>query len=178
MPSILGLAGPHLLLLRQGLALLDRLEDSQFSRSTPLNPGGSVGRHLRHCLDFYRCFLDGVESGTVDYTHREREEAVEKRPRVARHRMLAVVSRLELLRVGGHRTLLVRDEASHEPGKAPGWSRSSVNRELQFLLGHTRHHFALMAILVRSFGVDPGEEFGAINNDRGPQSPPQISFNR
>jgi hypothetical protein len=31
---------------------------------------------------------------------------------------------------------------------------------LQFLLSHTVHHFALMALILRAQGADPGDDFG------------------
>ncbi len=40
------------------------------------------------------------------------------------------------------------------------WATSSVERELQFLRSHTVHHFALIAVILRLSGLEPGEEFG------------------
>jgi hypothetical protein len=40
------------------------------------------------------------------------------------------------------------------------WGRSSAERELQFLLSHTVHHYALIALMLRTQGYEPGAEFG------------------
>jgi hypothetical protein len=40
------------------------------------------------------------------------------------------------------------------------WCRSSVSRELQFLLSHTVHHYALIAMTLRAAGVELDEELG------------------
>ena len=40
------------------------------------------------------------------------------------------------------------------------WSYSSIFRELQFLLSHTIHHFALVAMLLRLQGCVPAVDFG------------------
>ena len=45
-------------------------------------------------------------------------------------------------------------------GEEQQWSRSTLRRELQFLLSHTIHHFALIGLLLSFHGVEPGEEFG------------------
>lgn len=45
-------------------------------------------------------------------------------------------------------------------GSEPDWSDSSVKRELQFLVSHTVHHYALIKELLRREGFDPGAEFG------------------
>ena len=43
-----------------------------------------------------------------------------------------------------------------EPAGAEGWCRSSVLRELQFLLSHTNHHYALIALLLERQGLPAG----------------------
>jgi hypothetical protein len=40
------------------------------------------------------------------------------------------------------------------------WSRSSLLRELQFLLSHTIHHYSLIVLALRVQGFEPGVEFG------------------
>jgi hypothetical protein len=40
------------------------------------------------------------------------------------------------------------------------WSYSSIGRELQFLLSHTIHHYALIALALRLQGYEPSAEFG------------------
>ena len=45
-----------------------------------------------------------------------------------------------------------------DPEKA--WCGSTVARELRFLVSHTVHHYALIAMVLRGHGLDPGEEFG------------------
>jgi hypothetical protein len=40
------------------------------------------------------------------------------------------------------------------------WSHSTVRRELQFLLSHTVHHFALIAVLLERFEIAVPDDFG------------------
>jgi uncharacterized damage-inducible protein DinB len=152
-------AEPNIKLLSQGVDLLVAVEDETFARRSPLAPDGSIGKHLRHCLDFYDCFLRGLPAGRVDYTHRERDEEVETVRSVALQRLKETVRRLQALETGTHRTILVREEAAPGGGEG-GWSGSTVQRELQFLLSHTVHHYALVGILLRSFGLALDEDFG------------------
>jgi hypothetical protein len=39
-------------------------------------------------------------------------------------------------------------------------SQSTIRRELQFLLSHTVHHYALIAIILKIQGFDCDEDFG------------------
>ncbi|MCI0658379.1 MAG: hypothetical protein L0170_15105 [Acidobacteria bacterium] len=159
MPTVTCTAEPNLKVLSQAVGLLARVDDDILARTCALAPGGSIGKHLRHCLDFYDCFLRGLSSGRVDYTHRDRDEEVETRRSVALRHLTEILRRLEALETGTHRTLLVREEEAPGGGEG-GWSGSTVQRELQFLLSHTIHHFALVGMFLRFFGLSPEAEFG------------------
>jgi uncharacterized damage-inducible protein DinB len=145
-------------LLQQAARLLTNLNDEILPRRSPLFPSASVGKHLRHCLDFYECFLRGLLSGKVDYTHRERDEKTEAHASVALRRAQQIVQGLERLEWDARRPLRIRAEETGEEQAA--WSDSTVRRELQFLVSHTVHHFALIAALLRAFGEEPEAEFG------------------
>lgn len=159
MSTIASPAEPNIRVLAQAVNLIAGIGDEVFVREIPLAPGGSVGKHLRHCLDFHECFLRGLPGGLVDYTHRDRDARVETERYVARQRLKETIGRLATLRTGTHRTILVRDETAPDAGEA-GWSGSTVQRELQFLLSHTVHHFALVAMVLRAQGIDVGPRFG------------------
>jgi hypothetical protein len=58
------------------------------------------------------------------------------------------------------RQILVIGEESSGPLDSQGWSNSSLARELEYLLSHTIHHYALIALALRLQGFEPGEEFG------------------
>jgi uncharacterized damage-inducible protein DinB len=162
------LARANALVLRQGAALVARLAVEQFAEAPRLLglpqtalaafARGAVGAHVRHVLDHYESFLHGLASGRVDYDRRERERELERDPELARERLETCALRLEALeRSELDRPLVVRTET------APGRSRegaSSLGRELQFLASHTVHHYALIAVLVRLWGVAPDDDFG------------------
>jgi len=147
----------NLYFLRQGLELLDALDAETYAAKE----GGraSIGAHLRHCIDFFNCFLDGLETGRIDYDARCRDAAVETDRRAAARVLADVADRLAALGPADlGRVLEVK--ADIPEGVPFAWSRSSLARELQFLTSHTVHHFALIALLMRQRGLDPGDEFG------------------
>lgn len=149
----IALAAANLAALEEGADLVRRLDDATFR--------AGIGPQLRHCLDFHAAFVRGLEAGRVDYDQRERSGAVESsRPfALARFREVEFeLQRVELADAG--RPLLVRAEAASLPLSVPSWSPSSVIRELQFLLSHTVHHYALVAQMLRARGRDPGAGFG------------------
>jgi hypothetical protein len=143
--------------LRQGAALLGRLDDALYREPRWLPVRSGVGPHFRHCLEFYDNFLAGVASGRVDYQRRERDPQTETDRAYALVKIAATIDALENLPItDGTASLLVRVEDA----AADAWCNSSVGRELQSLLSHTIHHYALIALMLRLQDVEIEESFG------------------
>ncbi len=135
--------------------MIARLDDCVFRALTPISARGSVGGHLRHILDFYSSFIEGLPQSRIDYNQRLRDVRVEQDRFYALRKIddcVIDLKSLALLSANEHLLVCTEDGSS--------WSRSSVLRELDFLRSHTIHHFALIAMLLRLHEVDPGEEFG------------------
>ena len=144
--------------LHQGESLIRGLEEGLFTGASKLMPGGTVGSHFRHCLDFYVSFLRGLESGNVDYDSRDRTPQWETSRERALGALVRVVQDLEALRAeDALRVLQVRGDG---PQDEEGWSRSTVGRELQYLLSHTIHHYAIIGSILRTQDFEPGPDFG------------------
>ena len=144
--------------LQQGASLIRRLEHDQFTGASILVPGGTAGSHFRHCLDFYASFLRGLQSGEIDYDRRDRTPQWETQPERALDAVAHVVEKLQGLRQEDlQRPLQVRGDG---PPDDDGWSQSTVGRELQYLLSHTIHHYAIIGSILRALGFEPGPDFG------------------
>lgn len=152
-----GLIADNLAALRQAADLLERLDDETFGKNNHALALSSVGGHLRHCLDFYQNFLAGLAVGRINYDHRERDERIEKSRLFAMAKIKSVIEGLSQMGAAELEALM---EVSAETPDASEWSHSSVKRELQFLLSHTIHHYALVAVALRAQGFDPGGDFG------------------
>jgi hypothetical protein len=145
-------------ILRQGRDLLARIDDAAFGRSIPPLIHSAVGSHMRHCLDFYSCFLRGLAVRRIDYDGRERDASLERDRGAAMQKLESLMQQLRALAIADEeQTILVRLE---DAAIDQQWSRSSIARELQSLKSHTIHHYALIAVLLRLQGIEPHEEFG------------------
>ena len=151
------LIGGCVRVLEQGHALLGRLDDRLYTGTAGLPVQSGAGSHVRHCLDFYLSLLEGVWTGRVDYNRRERDALVARDRACAAARIEIVIEELRALAdLPGDTTLVV----SPEDAETDTWCASTLARELQFLLSHTVHHYALLALILRLQGFEPGEEFG------------------
>ncbi len=142
--------------LQQACALLQSLTPAQYAQANPICFNSSIGGHLRHALDHYVSFNAGLDSGRIDYEARARDTRLERERDYALASITSTIARLNQESASLHEfPIQVRLE-----NQTNAWAPSSIRRELQFLLSHTIHHWALVAVCARSLGVPPPADFG------------------
>ncbi|MFK7911803.1 MAG: DinB family protein [Akkermansiaceae bacterium] len=156
--------------LQQASDLADRINDSCYARSEPGFYNSSIGAHLRHCLEHYEAFAAGLERGEIDYDARERNQSVETETAAARERIVFLTDFFNKLKevAGGQpvsQTLNIKMDCGEDRVNdlCGQWQASTLGRELQFLVSHTVHHFAMIRSLCvgndteicKTFGVAP-----------------------
>ena len=147
--------------LKQALSLVQQLDDVTFRSSPQGLVPHRVGSHLRHVLEFYECFLDGLRSLTVDYDARQRNYSVENNRDAAAEKISSILGRLEENPwIQSDSVMFVRMENAEASEVESPYLRSSLSRELQTLSSHTIHHFALIAITLRLHGFEVEPDFG------------------
>ncbi|MBK6315795.1 MAG: hypothetical protein IPF53_16250 [Blastocatellia bacterium] len=137
-------------------SIVSRLDSEHYAGTGGLPVASGPGGHVRHILDAYDCLVRDHETGRVDFTARERDPLTATDPVFATGRIERTVCALRRLRLSASTSLAVRAEDT----AGGAWCASSVGRELQSLLSHTIHHLALVALVLRLRGVEPGESFG------------------
>lgn len=147
--------GQCIAVLRQGVNLIEGLDDEVFSRFESSSKA-SVGTHFRHNLDFVANLLRGLETGRIDYNLRERDLQVEQNRQYAISRFESAITEFgKLTSEMLEQKILVRSETVEAV-----WCESSAMRELEFLQSHTIHHYALIEAKLASFGVSVPQDFG------------------
>jgi hypothetical protein len=151
----------NLIVLQQAVAVLRRMDDATYASGGAAPGVSAIGVHFRHVLDHYRAFLMGLATDQIDYDARHRHVPLET------DRELAIATALgfgtDLARLSadlGSRPVRITTRSVPGDDGAPDWSHSSLKRELQFLVSHTVHHYALIKELLRRTGFEAGEEFG------------------
>lgn len=145
--------------LRDLAGVVAELAPHQYTASIASMSGGTVGGHVRHCLDHIRALLDTAPGGIVDYDQRVRGTRIESDPQAARDeiRRLRHVAEAAADRPAASplivRVLLTPDRPAVE---AP----STLGRELAFVLSHTVHHNAMIRSMALSLGVSLPSVFG------------------
>jgi len=143
--------------LAQARDLARALDPGTFGLPVPIGHGATIGQHLRHCLDHVDAFLEGLPVGRVDYDRRTRGGEVEADPALAVNRIELAIHRLADVVIDEGTPLQVKLDCGLG---VDTWRRSTAGRELQFLVSHLVHHFAIIALLCRSQGIEPETSFG------------------
>ena len=150
----------NLQVLEQGVNVLRALDDETYEGSAMQGDGlPATGPHFRHCIDFYECLLYGLENGDlVDYAARSRDHELETDRASAADRLKQLADRLAAIDPGSlGRPLKVRSEQPLPD--LPEWCGSTLHRELQFLVSHTVHHYALIVALLGRLGYELPSEY-------------------
>jgi len=120
---------------------------------------GSIGEHVRHCLDHVSALLSATPAVPLSYDSRLRGTRIETEPAAAVHQIEALRAAL-----GGwpartiDEPIAVSAQLTAGGGVLTAWS--TLARELAFVTNHTVHHQAIIGVLMATHGLGVPERFG------------------
>ncbi len=133
------------------------LTSAQFAQSMPGHD--SVGSHMRHCLDYFTCLIQGIDLGEIDYDARDRDPLTAGNPEVFIQRMRGAIENLIFkCSTAATRRLLLTQTVSASGALLT--VDTTLDRELVFLSGHCVHHLAIASLLAKMMGVEISPEIG------------------
>jgi hypothetical protein len=148
-------------LLAQAARFIAAIPPSAYARPCPLASGGTIGKHVRHCLDHFSAALGAIDApdGPIDYDHRERDVPMETSPAAALAAIVVLRSALRAItadQLAAPVTVRVMVDAEGGTVDLP----STLGRELAFATHHALHHHAMMKFIADSFGLPTPADFG------------------
>lgn len=156
-------AASAVLALRERLDELMRLVSAlpaEAYRARPSRVSGSVGEHVRHVLDHVSSLVTGDRSAVLTYDHRMRGTAVETEPHAAVREMARLDAALDRWAERSLDEAVAVAAMLSANGRAIT-GRSTLARELAFVMSHTVHHQAIVALLLEQQGAAvPDRRFG------------------
>lgn len=153
-------------LARSALDISNQLSDTHYSSIDHGISAASVGAHLRHVMDHFDCFLDGLALGKIDYSNRQRDMGSEQNRLLMIQRISHMSERLMTISYDANTPIQVRSGIS-EPAC---FVQSSIDREIDFLISHSIHHFAMIKMILERFDYVLPAEFGV--------APSTLEYNR
>lgn len=158
----LGIYSPLVRLLDELASVLMQVRPAVYTARPLLGVSGSIGEHVRHVLDHIAALATGGQHDILTYDRRVRGTSIEADSAAALDailRMKAILTTADNLRLDQP----IMMTAILSRGREPVSMRSTLRRELAFVLSHTVHHQALIAMLLAvaadgvpdSFGLAP-----------------------
>ena len=144
----------QLLSLKQ---LVENTTCDQYTKSIDVLPHSTIGRHVRHILEFFDCFIQGTKNDEIDYIKRKRDLSIEEFPVKACQKCDELIANLSKISSEDlNKPVMVWSEMQDTSEKLV----SSMARELEYLFHHMVHHLALISVYFRSQGLELDENFG------------------
>lgn len=155
-------------LLDQLALMIEGLGDDEYTSQRAREVSGSVGGHVRHCLDHVSALVAGVAEGRIRYDARLRGTAVERSRPAALGEIARLFAGLDVIPAAAlHDGITVFVRTSPDGPELP--VPSTVAREVTFVASHTVHHFAIIALLLHDMGVAVPPRFGYAPSTPSPE---------
>ncbi|MBC8151589.1 MAG: DinB family protein [Bacteroidetes bacterium] len=122
--------------------VIGQLDNEDYACSLHVLSGNTIGKHVRHILEFYDLLVNSYHSGRLNYDRRERDLLLEISPDEAIRRISRINDAIQHLDL--NRPLHLEAELSARPVQIA----SSYDRELLYNIEHAIHHMALIQIAV------------------------------
>jgi len=131
--------------------LIQNISNDDFTNSTEVLSGATIGQHMRHILEFYLLLVSGSFSGTISYDKRERDIRIESDKEFAQKTIEKIIAGID--------TLTETDSIYFEgdftvSGNSNNKVVSSVARELAYCIEHSIHHQALIKAGLITLGLN------------------------
>jgi uncharacterized damage-inducible protein DinB len=153
---------PPVSALRERLDELMRLVmtlPAEVYRARTTNASGAIGEHVRHVLDHVSALVAASAALVLTYDHRTRGTSVESDPSAAGREMMRLDAALERWTDRSLDEPIAVASLAADGQSVIGWS--TLARELAFVMSHTIHHQAIIALLLEFQGRAPlDERFG------------------
>lgn len=139
---------------------LDRITPEQYRAACKNLSDASIGQHVRHIIEMFRCLERGYHAGVVNYELRERDPIMETEKDVALVHLLDIRKSLGK----SDRELIL--EGVYMPDSVETMQfRTNYHREVVYNLEHTIHHMALIRVGLKELApMDLPDGFGVASS--------------
>lgn len=136
-------------LLRQLSDTLQQLTDEEFKQALPLLSDNSIGKHVRHIVEFYDMMLQAQASGKLSYEHRKHDPLLESNKGLMLKKIDQICQALAPLDPA--QLLWMDAEHSQADSGEGAVMQTSMGREIAYNIDHTVHHIAILKIAMRHY---------------------------
>ena len=146
-------------ILYQVYVFTNQLNNAEYSAELELLNGNSVGKHVRHIVEFFDLLIQGASVGLINYDKRKHTPLYETDTSITLLKIKELMDEVEKL--SQNRDVLL--EVSYaKTDEETVKIKSSVERELAYNIEHAIHHMAIIKIAVQTVfpNIKLAENFG------------------
>lgn len=130
-------------ILDQLISASESLSDEQFRQPLEVLSENTIGKHIRHIIEFYDLMVVGNQSGHINYDQRSHDRVIEENRLMAIEKMNTL--KLELGEISEDQSLVLSANYHLDQDKSEQ-IKTSFFRELQYNIEHAIHHMAIIKI--------------------------------
>ncbi|MGQ0827350.1 MAG: hypothetical protein ACT4ON_03030 [Bacteroidota bacterium] len=123
-------------------SILNQIKEEDYKLSLKTLKGASIGKHVRHIVEFYECLLFNSSDNIVNYDDRKRNILLEENVKYTLDYITEIIDTLEKIETN-KRILLVSNYQGQNISM-----ESSLYREITYNIEHTVHHLAIINITI------------------------------
>lgn len=123
-------------------SILSQIKEDDYTTSLKTLKGASIGKHIRHVVEFYECLLFNNIDNSVNYDLRKRNLLLEENVKYTEDFVTEIIDAIEKINTNS-RILLVSKYQDQNISM-----ESSFYREITYNIEHTVHHLAIISIAI------------------------------
>lgn len=120
-------------------SVLMLLTQDQYIQQLAILSGNSVGKHIRHILEFYQAVNVGFSSGIIDYDQRQRNIVLECNLSFAIETIVRISEQITLIENSPIQLNSEYDDHLYQ-------IQTNIFREIAYNIEHSIHHLAIIKI--------------------------------
>ena len=139
--------------------LTSQLSDAEFTASLELLNGNTIGKHVRHIVEFFELLVTGNSGGVINYDQRKHDHLLESNIKAVKLSIEKLKTSIGSLSMESEIILEVSYGKTDEEKET---IKSSIGRELAYNIEHAIHHMAIIKIAIQTVfpNVKLAEPFG------------------
>ncbi|MBL6658222.1 MAG: hypothetical protein ISR00_03260 [Flavobacteriales bacterium] len=132
--------------------LLKKITNKDYSTPIKHLNNSTIGQHSRHIIEFYFCYLKGIEDNHINFDSRERSMKLESNKTFCIETINSIVEKLST-KTNNQSAIIFEYNYTFEDNQSAEMVSNTL-RELLFCLDHSIHHQALIKVALIELGKE------------------------
>lgn len=146
-------------ILSQIFDLIHQLSEAEYTSELDLLNGNTIGKHVRHIIEFFDLLVSGSYEGIINYDKREHAKLFEEDTHATISKIRELLNKIDQMNFERNVYLEVSYSKTDDDLVK---IKSSLERELAYNIEHAIHHMAIIKIAIQTVfpKIRVSENFG------------------